>query len=147
MLRPKEHAVRCFKDGFSCSQAVLSAFAPQFNLNNEMALKVASAFGGGMGSLGETCGAVTGAFMVIGLQHGKILKEDRISKGKTYAMVQLFVDEFRNKHGSISCKHLLDCDLSTVEGKKYAKENNLFSNLCPVFVEDAVNIVGKLIKE
>ena len=59
-----EHAVSCFKDGFSCSQAVLSAYGEQFGMNREMTSKVSGAFGGGMGHLGETCGAVTGAFML-----------------------------------------------------------------------------------
>ncbi|RZN34817.1 MAG: hypothetical protein EF813_09680 [Methanosarcinales archaeon] len=54
-----EHAVSCFKDGFSCSQAVLSAYSERFGLDHEMALKVSGAFGGGMRHLGETCGAVT----------------------------------------------------------------------------------------
>jgi C_GCAxxG_C_C family probable redox protein len=64
MMDEVEHAVSCFKDGFSCSQAVLSAYGEQFGLDREMALKVSGAFGGGMGHLGETCGAVTGAFML-----------------------------------------------------------------------------------
>ncbi|MEA3294019.1 MAG: C-GCAxxG-C-C family protein [Euryarchaeota archaeon] len=63
-----ECAVSCFKEGFSCSQALLSTYGPQFDLNREMALKVSGAFGGGIGHMGETCGAVTGVIMVIGLQ-------------------------------------------------------------------------------
>jgi len=58
-------AVSCFKDGFSCSQAVLSAYGEHFGLDHEMASEVSGAFGGGMGHLGETCGAVTSAFMLI----------------------------------------------------------------------------------
>ena len=46
-----EHAVSCFKDGFSPSQAVLSAYGEQFGLDHEMALKVSRAFGGGWGIL------------------------------------------------------------------------------------------------
>ncbi|KAF5410712.1 MAG: hypothetical protein C5S47_05925 [Candidatus Methanogasteraceae archaeon] len=60
-----EDAVSCFKDGFSCSRAVLSAYGEQFGLDHERASEVSGAFGGGMGHLGETCGAVTGAFMLI----------------------------------------------------------------------------------
>ena len=67
-MKRSKHAVSCFKDGFSCSQALLSTYGDQFGLNHELALKVSGAFGGGMGRMGETCGAVTGAFMVIGLK-------------------------------------------------------------------------------
>ena len=65
-----DRAGSAFDEGFSCSQAVLSAFAPEHGLDRETALKVATAFGGGMGHRGDTCGAVTGAFMAIGLRHG-----------------------------------------------------------------------------
>ena len=62
-----DQAIACFDDGFSCSQAVFSVFAPQLGLDRVAALKVAGAFGGGMGRMGETCGAVPGALMVSGL--------------------------------------------------------------------------------
>ena len=55
-----ERTVACFKDGLNCTQAVLSTYGPQFGLDRENAVKIAKAFGSGMG-MGETCGAVTGA--------------------------------------------------------------------------------------
>jgi C_GCAxxG_C_C family probable redox protein len=75
-----ERAVYCFNQGFSCSQAVLSTYGPKFELDPELALKVSGAFGAGMGRMGETCGAVTGAFMVIGLKYGKTRVEDEETK-------------------------------------------------------------------
>ena len=65
-----EQAVSCFQGGFNCSQAVLSTYAQDFGLDREAALKLAAGFGGGMGRMAGTCGAVTGAFMVLGLKHG-----------------------------------------------------------------------------
>ena len=65
-----EDALSLFKNGFRCSQAILSTYGLQFGLDQELALKLASPFGGGMGSLGNTCGAVTGAILVIGLKYG-----------------------------------------------------------------------------
>jgi hypothetical protein len=60
-----EQAVAYFKEGFSCSQAIVAAYAPSLGLDRDTALKIASGFGGGMGRLAETCGAVTGSFMVL----------------------------------------------------------------------------------
>jgi len=77
-----ERAVSSFKEGFSCSQALLSIYGTQLGLNREMALKVSGAFGGGMGRMGETCGAVTGAFMIIGLKYGKTRIKDEQTKEK-----------------------------------------------------------------
>jgi len=141
-----ERAVSCFKEGFSCSQAMLSTYGPQLGLNHELALKVSGAFGGGMARMGETCGAVTGAFMVIGLKYGKTKVEDEQTKEKTYSLVREFVDRFKFRNGSIVCRELLGCDISTPEGRDLAKEKNLFTTLCPKFVQDAAEIIEQILE-
>ena len=78
-----EQAVSCFKGGFNCSQAVLSTYAQDFGLDREAALKLAAGFGGGMGRMAGTCGAVTGAFMVLGLKHGPTEAGDQTGKGNS----------------------------------------------------------------
>jgi hypothetical protein len=71
-----ERATSMFAAGFSCSQSVLGAYAEQHGLPRELALGLADAFGGGLGGLGRTCGAVTGAIMVIGLARGRRVADD-----------------------------------------------------------------------
>jgi len=141
-----EKAVSCFNEGFMCSQAVLSAYAEQFGLDHEAALKVSAAFGGGMGRMGETCGAVTGAFMVIGLKYGRTAIEDREVHEKTTRLVREFVDEFKSVNGSIVCRELLGCDLSTPDGLKTFVDRKLRDTLCTKFVRDAAEIVERLLK-
>jgi C_GCAxxG_C_C family probable redox protein len=140
-----ERAVSCFNDGFSCSQAVLSTYGAQFGLDRDRALKVAGAFGGGMGHMGETCGAVTGALMVIGLKYGQTRVEDKEPKKKTYRLVKEFVEKFSVRNGSINCTELLGCDLSTPDGMQRANEQNLFTTRCPKFVQDAAEILEELL--
>jgi C_GCAxxG_C_C family probable redox protein len=142
-----EEAAACFNNGFSCSQAVLSSCSRQFGMSRRAALKVAGAFGGGMARMGETCGAVTGAFMIIGLKHGKTRADDNESREKTYELAQKFAARFRSKHGSIICKELLGHDISTPEGRAAVKEKKLSSTLCPKLVKDAVKSVEKLLKD
>ena len=141
-----EVAVSRFKDGFSCSQAVFSAYATQFGLNREIALKIAGAFGGGMGHMGETCGAVTGTLMVIGLKYGRTIAEDRQSQEKTDSLVKEFIDRFKSRSGSIVCRELLGCDLSTPEGVNIAKEKKLRDTLCTKFVQDAAEIIEQILE-
>jgi C_GCAxxG_C_C family probable redox protein len=143
-----EQAVSCFEAGFNCAQAVLSAYAAEFGLEPTMALKVAGAFGGGMGRLAQTCGAVTGAFMVIGLKYGKVGVDDdeEQTKEKAYGLVQELAARFASRHGSIACKELLGCDIGTPEGRLHAKEAGLSATLCPKFVRDAAEIVGQLLE-
>jgi C_GCAxxG_C_C family probable redox protein len=140
-----KRAVSCFEEGFSCSQAVLSTYGPQFGLEPEAALKVAGAFGGGMGRLGEVCGAVSGAFMVIGLKYGKTRAEDEETKEKAYSLVQEFADRFSSRNGAITCRELLGCDINTPEGRANAKEQGLFATLCPRLVQDAAEIVEQML--
>lgn len=140
-----DDAVECFGKGYSCSQAVLSALGGQFGMDNEQAFRVAGAFGAGMGRMCETCGAVTGAFMVLGLKYGKVKVEDEPAKEKTYAKVQEFVKEFKARNGTIVCRELLGCDMSTPEGMQYAKANRLASTKCPKYVRDAAEIAERLI--
>ena len=146
MMNRVERAVSCFQEGFTCSQAMLSTYGPQFGLNHELALKVSGAFGGGMARMGGTCGAVTGAFMVIGLEHGKTKIEDEQAKERAYSLIREFVDRFKSRNGSIVCRELLGYDISTPEGMKLIREKKLTTTLCPKFVQDAAEIIEQILE-
>jgi len=136
-----EAAVACFKEGFSCSQAILSTYGAPFGLEGQTALKAAAAFGGGMAGLGEVCGAVTGALIVIGLKHGHTQAKDKETKEKMYARTRDFTGRFRSQHGSLLCRELLGCDLTTPEGVATARQKGYFTELCPRFVRSAAEIL------
>ena len=140
-----ELAVSCFKQGFSCCQGVLSTYGPRFGLERGLALKVASGLGGGIGHLGETCGVVTGAIMVIGLKHGGTVAEDEVSQEKTFSLISQFLERFKARHGSILCRELLGYDISTPEGLQTVKDKGLFDKLCPSFVRDSAEILEKIL--
>ena len=61
-------ATELFREGFNCSQSVFLAFEDKYDIDRELALKLSSSFGGGMGRLREVCGAVSGMFMTAGLK-------------------------------------------------------------------------------
>ena len=138
-------AVEYFNKGFNCSQAIFSTYGPEFGLEKETALKIATPFGGGISQMGETCGAVTGALMVIGLKYGRIAIEDTESKEKTYEIVHELVKRFNERHGSIKCKDILGYDLNTPDGKKKVSEQGLTKTLCPVFVKDTAEILEEIL--
>ena len=140
-------AVECFMNGFNCAQAVFSTYAEDVGVNRNDALRTACGFGAGMGRRQETCGAVTGAYLVIGGKFGKCKKEDTDSAEKTYALVDEFANQFIAKHGSVSCKELLSCNLKTAEGQKIFKENNFKTTRCARYVHDAAEIVETMLDE
>jgi C_GCAxxG_C_C family probable redox protein len=132
-----------FGAGFSCSQSVLSAFASDLGLELDAALRVSAAFGGGMGRTGRTCGAVTGALMVLGLRYGAT-RPDSAAKERTYAMVREFVARFEARHGATACADLLGVNIGTPEGQAAAREANLFKAVCPELVASAATILEEM---
>ncbi len=145
-MEKREAAVDCFKKGFNCSQSVLSVFGPDLGLEAETAYRVACAFGGGFGGSGETCGAVTGALMVLGLKYGMTDFRNQQAKEETYTYAKRFLLEFASRHKFTRCRDLLGCDIDSPDKRAQAKEAGLFEMLCPGFVRDAVQIVETLIE-
>lgn len=139
-----EDALACFKEGYSCSQAVFSAFAPSLGLDRDAALKTASGFGGGMGRLAETCGAVTGAFMVLGLKFGSVTPGQQ-AKEAVYVHIREFAERFKSCHGSLVCRDLLGCDLNTPEGFALAQEKKLSATICPKYVQTAAEMLEEIL--
>ena len=132
-----EDAVQIFESGYRCSHAVFAAFSQDFGLSKEQALKIGACFGSGMRK-GEVCGACTGALMALGLKFGE-------NKEKSDEVCNRFMDEFKKENGSYICRDLLECDISTPEGVKYAKDNNLFTEFCPKMVESAAKITNEIL--
>jgi C_GCAxxG_C_C family probable redox protein len=130
-----------FEKGFSCAPAVFSTYSGQFGLREELALKIASGFGGGIGRTGKTCGAVTGAVMVIGLKHGQVNAGDEQSRQETHMLVKKLIDEFTALHGSTECKALIGYDLSNHRELELARKSGIFKTKCPTFVYDAARIL------
>ncbi len=126
---------------YNCAQTVFSLFAEDIGLDEKTALKIASGFGGGM-ACAETCGAVTGSYMVIGMKHGHD-SSDPEEKAKTKMAIQRFNEKFKEKHGSLICKKLTGYDISTPEGASAAHQDGVFVSKCPVFIKTACEILEK----
>jgi C_GCAxxG_C_C family probable redox protein len=144
MIKRTETALDYFKNNFNCAQSVLCAFAPELGISKESSMKIACAFGGGIGRQQLTCGAVTGALMVLGLKYGKGLTDDNAKKLQTYEKSVLFMNEFKKKHKSITCRELLK-GLDMVADADKIKELGLYETLCTKLIKDAVTITGELL--
>lgn len=102
-----DKAARLFENGCSCSQAVLLAYAEDFGLDHDTAMKISVALGGGVGRMRETCGAVTGMALVAGLKYGNTDPSDAASKSKALVAAGKLAEKFKEANGSIVCKELL----------------------------------------
>ena len=134
----KEKAVQYYQDGYLCSQSVLAAYAEEYGLTEELALKLGTCLGAGMRK-GEVCGACTGVLMVLGLMH-----DDPKNRKTAYENTKQFLNDFRDVNGSYLCNDLLGCDVRTPEGVQYARDHHLFTEFCPKMVASAVEILEKI---
>jgi C_GCAxxG_C_C family probable redox protein len=108
-------------------------------------MKVGYAFGGGMGMMGETCGAVTGAFIILGLKFGASDAKDKAAKARTYELVKGFAREFEARNGSVICRNLLGFDIGCRD--KTLNSGRIISEKCPGFIKDSVEILVDIFTE
>ncbi len=140
-------ALETFRSGRNCAQTVLITFTADLEVDSNLALDLSSGFGAGMGRLQETCGAVTGAFMVLGLYNSRICLTEDETKESTISMIQNFSKKFIRIHGVTDCKSLLKCDLKTEEGQKEYRQYHLSERVCEKCIQNSVSIVQELIEK
>lgn len=140
-----ELAVSRFQAGYSCSQAILCTYGEALGLEQTQALRIADAFSGGMGRTGRTCGAVTGALMVLGLRYGRTDPADADAKAAVSQRVQAFLARFESLHGSSVCKELIECEIDTPEKVAVAKERGLFTTVCAPLVRGAAELLEQML--
>ena len=144
MNRSEAAANSMLKEKMNCAQAVLTAFCEELDMEKEQALRVAMGFGGGMGHTGGICGAVTGAYMVIGLKMDLNGDNLQVCKEKAYVRVNEFTARFKERQQSVLCGDLLGYDLRDPEQAKAAKETGAIAAKCPGFVREAIKILEEI---
>lgn len=132
-----------FAKGFDCSQVVLEHFAEELGLTPETANKISACFGGGM-SKGETCGAVTGALMVLGMKYGQYDEEHMDQKDVMGAKRVQFYEKFAQKYPSCICRELLGYDLTKPEEMQKILDEGLLMDFCPKLVADVIEILDDM---
>ncbi|MBN2571304.1 MAG: C_GCAxxG_C_C family protein [Ignavibacteriales bacterium] len=136
-MNRKEKAIEYFRGSYNCAQSVILAYSDLVGISEINAKSIAAGFGGGIAQTKKTCGAITGAIMVIGL---KYFNENKISesKEKTYKISQKFMEEFMKKHKSTDCEELSDEKLNIVgeDGKIIYKD-------CERYILDVCKILEK----
>ncbi len=140
----KEEIKNLFMQGIDCSQVVTGAFAEKMGMTQGQARKVSSCFGGGM-MCGETCGAVTGALMVIGMVYGHSREGDQSQKEIMAAKTGEFKKLFGEKYSSCICRELLGHDISKPGEMEKVLEKGLMFDFCPRVVEDTIDILEKIL--
>ena len=147
MINHEEKARELFEEGYNCAQSVFGAFVDMTGLDADYAMKLAAPFGGGIGRLREVCGAVSGMYMVFGVLYGYGSPETGDKKAELYKKVQELAEKFKEIHGSIICREMLD-DMAG-EGHVPDKRTPEYyaARPCTRACMDAARLLDEFIKE
>lgn len=122
-----EQAVQKKQNGYNCAQAVACCYYKELGMDEETLFALTQAFGAGMGTTEGSCGAISGAAVVVGL-----LNKDRSSSMQDIRMI---MSAFKERNGSVLCKELK----GTESGKVLRSCNDC--------VRDAVEFLEKVLSQ
>lgn len=143
-----ERAVELFLEGCNCAQAVFVAFADLVGVDEPLALRLSSSFGGGVGRQREVCGAVSGMCMVLGALYGYDDVKDPTKKAEHYARVQQLCGAFKEMYGSIVCRELLGAKRADDAPTPTPRDAEFYrTRPCARFVGAAADLLGAYIAE
>ena len=143
-----QRAYELFLQGYNCAQAVAGAFADEMGLPLEVAARMASGFGGGIGRLRETCGTVSGMVLAAGMLRGYGGPETGDVKTRTYAMIQTLVGRFRAANGSIVCRELLGLSAPVGTPVAVARTPEYYQKRpCPRLAGQAADLLEEYLRE
>jgi len=137
-----DQALGYFDQGYACSQSILLAFSGKYKLDTDIAKRISSTFGGGMGRLRQKCGALTGAYMVLGLEFGNTLPDDMQTKLEAYRKVRVITGSVEDIYGTSNCAELL---------KKHATEAEVSQRkhhkiICRAVIGDVAGLLYDMIE-
>lgn len=130
-----------FMKGFDCGQVVLRRFAPELGLDTEIAAKIASPFGAGAFK-GDTCGAVEGAYIVLGLKFGWGREGEGDKKPLLIQKLREFDERFQAKESYLVCEDILGGNILT-DGERL-QEEKVMQKKCPAAVIHAIAILNEI---
>ena len=134
-------SMRYFQNGLYCSEAILRGFNEAYDLGfPPEQYKISTPFGSGLGESGCSCGAVTGAAMVLGLIAGRTHNYE--SERLSFTVVNELHNRFKQLHRSMCCRVLTkDVEWNSAEHKFRCEELVLHAS------EIAEDIIQKELKE
>ncbi len=139
-----EIAKQNFLNGYNCAQAVALAFREETGVDESALARATVALGGGLGRLRETCGAVSGSAVVLGL----VFPEK--GKSEIYGLVQTLARRFKEENGSYNCGELLTGAGVHTDTSPAAEARNAAyykKRPCADLVASAADILADLIAE
>ena len=99
--------------------------------------------GAGLG-IGETCGAIIGGMLVLGMKYGNTGANQQEVKDKLVAKRAEFLEKFKKAHKHCTCRDLLGFDFSNPEDVPKIFESGILFEACPCYVRTALDILDEM---
>lgn len=132
-----------YTQGYDCAQCILRMFEDRIDCDMDTAMRTISCMG--MGLLeGSLCGALLGAFAVIGLKYGTT-SPDMAAKGMSIIKRAQFMIEFKKKYSGMTCPELMGLDVRKDEDNLRAYKEGIYEHFCPNLGKDIVEILEKIL--
>lgn len=142
-----EKAIDLLKECGNCAQTSFAILNEEHDLDGHQILKALTPFPG-IALRGETCGAVTGSLMALGLVHGRDDLKDWNAYIRSLPPARKFCARFEERYGSTTCSDILQENLGQTydladkaEALHYAVSGG--PEACAEVVAFAVEIVSK----
>ncbi|MDA3958869.1 C-GCAxxG-C-C family protein [Oceanispirochaeta sp.] len=139
---PLDRAIHLHKHGFNSAQSILGAYHNQLGIDAKTAMNLAAGFGAGIGTMQKTCGALTGALMVLGCRY---YDSDSVFESKQilFEKSQNILLSFHRKFGSTDCISLLKIDFHKAGGLQKAREQHLFDTHCQSYIREICRLLNE----
>ena len=131
-------------EGWHCSQCVFNYFVKDLGLNEEFVMKLTSGLGLGVNH-GDSCGAVTGAILALGLTHGFAQGSESWAAGGIEELSKELQTKFIERNGSVLCRNLLSGGYDGADESPSAPEGVDPWENCAKYCADAVELAEEYI--
>lgn len=144
MKKKQKIALEAFYNGHNCAQSIVVAYSKVLNFDVDQALNMMLGFGGGMGKLQQTCGAVTASYMLIGIHQASVIADKAKRKESVQNLVQEFHKRFIRINHTDQCSDLIKVDLNSVKGNEDFYKYELKDKVCTKCLTSSIEILDGL---
>lgn len=137
-------AMNYFGQGYNCAQSVFAAYTDRTNVSESQSLKIASAFGGGIADTQKTCGAISGALMVLGSSLYNI-DNPVISKDIVKQYSQTLLNLIEEKYSTSNCAEITNINFSKDKPLDETQQKEM-DKVCLQVIEDVCIILDQMVK-
>ncbi len=139
--RVGEMAKEYFKEGYSCSEAVLKSVAEAQGIHSPLIPKIATAFGSGLAGTDGTCGALSGGYLALSMCKGRNGVDD--DRSALYVDIAKLKAMFQSSFSATECTTLLGFSLSNPHAGEQFQAGNCKESKCNFYVECVADEVMK----